>query len=262
MKKFLSLIVAVVISFSLKAQVSLTTAVDFTAQDFNGNEISLFEILENGQYVLLHFNTRTNEATPEITPSLVEAYTQLGCNQHDVFFVCIYPNGKPTTTQKWIDEYGIEYPIIHNTEESNGMEGPAIDIWMKYYCELPTTALIAPDKSIALNDITPMKTAQNIIDALSAFGIEQHECGEENTDGNEELVNNTFNIYPNPASSELNITSATSGEATISVYDMTGRCVKNVVVNDISNATININDINKGIYFIDINGEVEKLIVK
>ena len=37
------------------AQTPLTTAVDFTATDFNGNEFNLFEILDGGQYVLIDF---------------------------------------------------------------------------------------------------------------------------------------------------------------------------------------------------------------
>jgi len=40
------------LSFS---QTPLTTAVDFTATDFNGNEFNLFEILDGGQYVVIDF---------------------------------------------------------------------------------------------------------------------------------------------------------------------------------------------------------------
>ncbi len=37
------------------AQTPLTTAVDFTATDFEGNEFNLFEILDGGQYVVIDF---------------------------------------------------------------------------------------------------------------------------------------------------------------------------------------------------------------
>lgn len=36
-------------------QTPLTTAVDFTATDFNGNEFNLFEILDGGQHVVIDF---------------------------------------------------------------------------------------------------------------------------------------------------------------------------------------------------------------
>lgn len=37
------------------SQTPLSTAVDFTATDFNGNEFTLFEILDAGQYVMIDF---------------------------------------------------------------------------------------------------------------------------------------------------------------------------------------------------------------
>ena len=179
MKKLLSIIIAVMLCLGLNAQTELTQAPDFTTTDYFGNEINLYEILEGGQHVLLHFNTRTNEATPEVTPPLVEAYKKLGCNQHDVFFIGIVPNGTSNITKKYVEEYGIEFPMIHNTDESNGLEGDAFDITRILYqvWEYPTTLLIAPDKSIVLQDISPLKEAADVITALTPFGIKEYECG-------------------------------------------------------------------------------------
>ena len=98
MKKFLFLIIAVVFALGLNAQSTLTEAPDFITTEYFGDEIHLYEILENDQYVLLHINTRTNEATPTVTPPLVEAYKRLGCNQHDVFFIGVVPNGTTNFT--------------------------------------------------------------------------------------------------------------------------------------------------------------------
>ena len=175
-------------SLGLNAQTELTQAPDFTTTDYFGNEINLYEILEGGQHVLLHFNTRTNEATPEVTPPLVEAYKKLGCNQHDVFFIGVVPNGTSNITKKYVEEYGIEFPMSHNTDESNGMEGDAFDITRVLYqvWEYPTTLLIAPDKSIALQDISPMKEARDIISALTPFGIKEYECGNDEEENPEE----------------------------------------------------------------------------
>ena len=188
MKKLLSILIALMFSLGLNAQTELTQAPDFTTTDYFGNEINLYEILEGGQHVLLHFNTRTNEATPEVTPPLVEAYKKLGCNQHDVFFIGVVPNGTSNITKKYVEEYGIEFPMIHNTDESNGMEGDAFDITRVLYqvWEYPTTLLIAPDKSIALQDISPMKEASDIISALTPFGIKEYECGNDDEEDPEE----------------------------------------------------------------------------
>ena len=80
-----------------------------------------------------------------------------------------------------------------------------------------------------------------------------------------EEVNAGFNIYPNPAKSMINIESSLSGEAQVSIYDMTGRCVKQTVV-EMSNASINIENLNKGVYFVavqqDRNYNIQKLVVE
>ena len=349
----------------LNAQTSLTQAPDFTATDHLGNEINLYEILEGGQHVLINFYTTTKDTTSTIPPSLVEAYKRLGCNQHDVFFISILPNAIPQLANKYIERYGIEFPIIHNPEVFD--EGAAFDIARILYqvYDFPTTILIAPDKSIVLQDIASIKESEDIVSALTPFGIKEYECGNdedeepeypeqttvpvapvinvyaensglivieweavetaifyyvyyngslvgdgqvmgteveilvnpettycftvtavntvgesehsneacattpaeegeepENPEGNIEIAENNFNIYPNPATSEVKITSAINGEAEINIFDMTGRCVKNIRVANINDATINVSDINKGVYFINVAGNIEKLIIK
>jgi len=54
MRKLLLLVGLFVATFAY-SQTPLTTAVDFTATDFNGNEFTLFEILDGGQYVVIDF---------------------------------------------------------------------------------------------------------------------------------------------------------------------------------------------------------------
>ena len=80
-------------------------------------------------------------------------------------------------------------------------------------------------------------------------------------EGTIEIVENEFEIYPNPATSYVNIKSEMTGKGEISIYDMTGRLVKNVSVSDLSNAMINLSDIEKGIYLININGKKEKVVI-
>ena len=77
-------------------------------------------------------------------------------------------------------------------------------------------------------------------------------------EGTIEIVENNFNIYPNPATTSIIIEGAEEGMARI--FDMTGRCVKEV--NVVDNTTVNIEDLNKGVYIININNKVEKLVVK
>lgn len=177
MKKFLSLIIAVTFALGLKAQ---TTASDFTATDYFGNEIHLYEILEDGQYVLLHFNGKKSD---EETAPLVEAYKKLGCNQHEVFFIGVYYNGTPTPAKEYVETFGIEYPLIYNADCPDGsgsVSGPAFDIFMKLFQWPEATLLIAPDKKIVINGLK-IETSDDIVSALASYDIKEYDCGDDNT---------------------------------------------------------------------------------
>ena len=73
-----------------------------------------------------------------------------------------------------------------------------------------------------------------------------------------ELEDVKLEITPNPAKSTVCVN--LKGSAEIRIFDMTGRCVKEVSAVD--NATINVEDLNKGIYIVNVNGKVEKLIIE
>ena len=79
-------------------------------------------------------------------------------------------------------------------------------------------------------------------------------------------VEANLNIYPNPAQSTINIESSLNGEAQVRIIDMTGRCVKEVSVENMSNATINVEDLNKGVYFVSIQQDrsynIQKLVIE
>ena len=219
MKKLLSIIIAVMFSLGLNAQTELTQAPDFTTTDYFGNEINLYEILEGGQHVLINFYTTTKDTTSTIPPSLVEAYKRFGCNQHDVFFISILPNATPQSANKYIERYGIEFPIIHNPEVFD--EGAAFDITRTLYkiYEFPTTILIAPDKSIVLQDIASIKESEDIVSALTPFGIKEYECGED--EGEEELT---------PVV-EIEVTNVTTNTVEVS-FVPTGACASYFILLD------------------------------
>ncbi len=55
MKRLLTSVFALVFTFSVWGQTNLTTAVDFTVTDYEGNVHNLFDYLDNGQMVALYF---------------------------------------------------------------------------------------------------------------------------------------------------------------------------------------------------------------
>lgn len=159
----------------MKAQTSLTEAVDFTSVGLNGEEIHLFDILDNGQYALIEFFYSTSSGALTYVNKMIESYQYFGCNENDVYYMQISRYDDEATARAWCNEYGIMFPTIHT--ESEGDTGDQI-------CETygipsyPTVILIAPDRQIVLQDIWPVTSTENIIDALTPFGIEEHECSE------------------------------------------------------------------------------------
>ena len=71
-------------------------------------------------------------------------------------------------------------------------------------------------------------------------------------------IEERYAIYPNPATTEFMVN--VNGNANVKIFDMTGRCVKDV--NIVDDAVVDIKDLNTGIYFVNVNGKVEKLVVK
>lgn len=76
---------------------------------------------------------------------------------------------------------------------------------------------------------------------------------------------NRFEIHPNPATTTISIEGVLNNNAQVSIIDLTGRCVKEVEISDVV-STINIEDMERGVYFISVkqgdNNYVEKLVVK
>ena len=118
------------------------------------------------------------------------------------------------------ERYGIEFPIIHNSEVFD--EGAAFDITRTLYqiYEFPTTMLIAPDKTVAIDDIASIKTAENIITALAAFGIQEYECGED--EGEEEELTPVV---------EIEVTNVTTNTVEVS-FVPTGACASYFILLD------------------------------
>ena len=178
MKKLFTLFFALVLSIGVRAQVSITEAIDFKTVDHHGQEIHLFDILDGGQYVLIDFFFTSCQPCQNALPSVVDAYYSLGCNQHDVFFMEISPidhNDAPYYfIDNWIETYGVEYPTIYLTSGGEQSGGDICDMYNP--AGYPTMILISPDREILLQDIWPISSGQTIVDALAPFGIEEHEC--------------------------------------------------------------------------------------
>ena len=159
MKKILTFICALVLSINISAQTPLTEALDFQATAHHGEEIDLFEILDNGQFVVLDFFFTTCHFCNEGLPYLIEAYYELGENKEDVYFMEVSPtdhNRSPFFfVDKYIEQYSVPFPTLHT--ETGGMTGKEIyDMYQIPHC--PTLVFIAPDHKIILQDYSVYQT--------------------------------------------------------------------------------------------------------
>ena len=170
MKKLVTLFLALAIGFGLKAQCPLTQAVDFTATDVHGTEVHLFDILDGGQYVLIDFFFTTCGPCQQATPKVVESYYLMGCNMHDVFYMEIATGDSDAACLNWVNTYGVEYPTI------SGQAGGTTICNQYQIGAYPTLIVIAPDRSIVVQDLWPINNAQTVVTALEGLGLQQHDC--------------------------------------------------------------------------------------
>lgn len=247
MKKLLSLIVVLMLAFGAKAQ----TAPDFNCIDEFGRNIHLYDILDNGQYAFLYFFfTETDDPEGQFSQIVSESYYYYGANQDEVFFIGIDPTGDSLSADWWRVDYQVDFPIIHNYTAGTNVH----DICEIYYGVklFATLKLVAPDHQIIIDDIWPVNSTQHLITTIDA-AIAEHK----KTAGVAE-IEERYAIYPNPATTEFMVN--VNGNANVKIFDMTGRCVKDV--NIVDDAVVDIKDLNTGIYFVNVNGKVEKLVVK
>lgn len=170
MKKVFTLILALAFGFGLKAQTSATQAIDFTVTDVHGTEVHLFDILDNGQYVLIDFFYTTCPACIQSIPYMVQSYSNFGCNMHDVFYMEVDHGDSQASCLTWVNNYGVEYPTIAGADGGNSI---CSQYGIGYY---PTVILIAPNHQVVIQDLWPISNVQSIINALQAQGVQQHDC--------------------------------------------------------------------------------------
>ena len=122
MKKALFLLSFLAISLGLKAECSHEVQ-DFTFTDCYGVEYNLFELLDGGQYVLVHF--QNDFSSYGQTLKMNDLYHQYGCNGRDVFIIDLLTNADDAQCHLWVEEYHIEFPVV-------GVEGGSVSFYAQY----------------------------------------------------------------------------------------------------------------------------------
>ena len=252
MKKLFTLMLVLAFGLGLKAQCSYREVTDimpdFTGIDIEGNEIHLYDILDAGQAVLINFFLVGDEYSMTPMSDMVEAYHLYGCNQHDVFFMEITPNGHDAQCLAWVERFGVEYPTISRDGGGNDI---AQAIPVGFY---PAIMLIRPDHTIAYRDIYP-PTLDFIIDAMESEGYEQYDCSVEL----EEAENQVISLFPNPSNNFVTLTGENLG--TVRVFNALGQKVDEFEANG-NELRINTTGYESGLYFVKTDETTLRFVVK
>ena len=250
MKKLILMMVFFVVCSQVKAQTSLTTAVDFTVITVHGDTINLFDILDNGQHVLVDFFFTTCGPCIASVPDLNILYNDYGCNTGDVFMVSI-DNGDT-------DQEVLNYELQHGAQlpAASGIEGGGNAVITAYgITAYPTIILIAPNRQIIEQDIWPFSAAIGAAAFLSA-GINNAACpavGIEESDVFTELI-----AYPNPVSEQLNIGFELIDNSVVQfeILDASGKLVQSEMSRLYTAGQhteyVNTSDIATGMYFLNV----------
>lgn len=132
--------------------------------------------------------------------------------------------------------------------------------------EIRTTAIALKDnKNLLVGGFIAVEDSYNLKSFISEVNVNVKDGNEGDTTSVVGNYENRFKIHPNPATTTISIEGGLNDNAQVSIIDLTGRCVKEVEISG-AVSTINIEDVESGIYFISVkqndNNFVEKLVVK
>lgn len=249
MRKILFIILVFCAGFSMRAQTTLTTAVDFTVTTVEGTSFNLFNKLAENKYVCIDFFYYNCGPCQQTAPKVNGAYEYFGCNTSNVHFIGIDNGDDTQTTINFGNNFGAHYPA------ASGSDGDANAVVAAYgITAFPTVILIAPDHSIVEQDIWPIADAAYLYNLIQGHGGVAKTCSA----GIEESKTSIpMLIMPNPANESTRIlfTGKLQAQYDIKVYDVFGKQVfSNTITAENSNvsADINTSDFPTGNYFVKV----------
>lgn len=242
MKKTLLSFLTSMIMLSSMAQTNLTTAVDFTVTDTKGVSHNLFNYLNAGKYVCIDFFYKDCPACASTAPYYQGAYENFGCNQGNVIFLAISSHDDDATLTTYANDHSYTYPMINSSTGGGSTVHSAYGI-----SATPTYILIAPDKSVAENDMWPLASAQTLIGFITPHGGIAQAC----VNSVNESHKIEFTAYPNPATNRLFVNAPAYQKMQFEVVDVLGQSVfKKELGASNGLFELNIASLNQGVYFV------------
>lgn len=233
----------------LSAQTTLTTAVDFTATDDDGNTFNLYNTLNSGKYVVLDFMFTSCGPCQNAAPKFYQAFVNYGSNSPmaQIHFVSINRDDNNAVMHSWVATYENPtgpYPQGISGTQGSATAGPQSFDNLYGIGAYPTFILIAPDKTIIEQDMWPISTAADFTAFFQAHGLNPSTAGI-----NDVSTNAAISIYPTPAQNEITV-NANAVIEQINIVDVLGNVVIAYQADNMENtAAINVAKLSSGIYY-------------
>ena len=223
------------------AQTTLTTAVDFTITDLDGNSHNLFDYLDAGQYVCIDFYAYWCGPCQATAPQFTDVYHQYGCNDGAVTFLSIEYEGSDLEAH----DFEVAWAGDNPPPTASGIEGGGGDVHSSYGIgAFPTYILINPDGQIVEQDVWPMD-ATILDNVLQSYNLSHMSC----TNGVVENVAE-FSVYPVPATDVVNVQLSETG-ASIELINILGSTVISTIATE-SRTQLDVSALEVGSYFVRI----------
>ena len=231
------------------AQTTLTTAVDFTVTDTQGNSHNLFTYLNAGKYVCIDFFYKDCPACVTTTPYLQTTFQHFGCNEGDLIILAISSQDNDATLSSYANTNGFAFPFISSSTGGGSSVHSTYGI-----SATPTFILIAPNKNIVERDMWPLANAQALISKISSNGVQAQAC----TSNIDENFKFEINTYPNPVENVFNVIASNINQIQFEVIDILGKTVMMESQNSNDGQfTIDMSSLKSGLYFVRYSNKHE-----
>ncbi len=244
---------------SLMAQTPFLKAVDIRVKTIEGENIRLYDLLDQGKMVVIDFFSTSCGPCNLYAPDHQAIYEKYGHNQGEVFFMGVAWGDDNTGVYVFDTTYGIGYPTASGSEGGGNIANNDFEIMSH-----PTVLVIMPDHTIVGNLFMPYDIPDfaHIDSVLLANGAMP-------TAVREQALAESFSIYPNPATDRLTINfhGKNPDVLKLRMRDLSGK----LVFEDFHPAQkesigLNIKPFAGGIYFLEIETRgktyTQKLMIK
>jgi len=225
------------LSSNLSAQPDSELFPDFTHDDIDGVNHHLNSYLDDGKIVIIDVFATWCPICINSLPALHEIYDTHGPDGDNTIVILSFEKDPNTSNeQEFVETHNVPNPVI-----ADGLS--SVETWNTVY--QPNYFVICPDRSFDYHF--------GGLGSNSSILLELADNCSEVTDIQEYKNEIELSIFPNPVDDELKIFINQDQFIQMSVSDLSGKMVKEFYAEGTS-TIINISDLEKGIYFLQVIG--------